>query len=61
MARADELSDALRQILAGEHDSFGTFSVVGDTNRWVQYRLGEINAAYPFGDDPIAKARAVCK
>lgn len=55
MDRSNELSDALRQVLAGDHDSFGTFSVSGADECWVQYKPGEINAAYPFADDPVQR------
>ena len=53
MNQSNELSGALRQVLAGDHDSFGTFAVIGAEDCWVQYKPGEINAAYPFTDDPV--------
>jgi len=46
---------AVREIDAGEHDSFGTLEVPGAADRWVQYMPGNVNAVYPFTDAPEAR------
>lgn len=48
---------AVREINAGEHDSFGTLRVIGDDARWVQYTPGMVNVAYPFDIAPTDKLR----
>jgi hypothetical protein len=55
MIQAEQLSEVIAKILAGDHDSFGTFALLEDDERWVQYKPGEINAAYPFADDPAER------
>ena len=55
MVRSNEVAQAVAQILAGDDDSFATFAVVGADDRWVQYKIGQINAAYPFADDPVQR------
>jgi hypothetical protein len=50
---------AAEEVNGGEHDSFGTFTVVGDEGLWIQYTPGAINAHYPFEDSPSIRLAAL--
>lgn len=44
---------AVREIdAAGMDDAFGIFEVEGESNLWLQYLPGNINAAYPYRQAP---------
>lgn len=53
--RADQISvicPAIREVQSGGPDLCATFEVVGNQDKWVQYTIGTINAAYPYKEHP---------
>lgn len=53
MRRLALIEAAVREINdAGRDDAFGTFEVTGESNLWLQYLPGNINAAYPYKQAP---------
>lgn len=55
MTTLELIEAAVREIDAGGDDSFGTFEVKEDAERWLQYLPGSINAAYPSAAAPEAR------
>lgn len=54
MTPLELIEAAVREINAGNDDSFGTFEVKGNEERWLQYLQGNINAVYPSAAAPEA-------
>jgi hypothetical protein len=57
--RLSLIASNVEQIIGSEHDSFGTFEVVGNDKLWLQYTPGTINAAYPHDEPPHDRLAAL--
>jgi len=49
-----EIAPAIREALAGGADLCATFVVTGQSQAWVQFVDGVVNAAYPATAEPAA-------
>ena len=49
-----EIAPGIRESIAGGDALCATFTITGDSSRWVQFVGGVINAAYPYPTDPAA-------
>ena len=50
-----EIAPGVREMLAGGPDWCATFEIPSDSDRWVQFTVGIINAAYPHNEAPESR------